>query len=146
MRKQFVATAIIVDKGKVLLVNHKKLGMWLPPGGHIEEGETPDEALVREVAEETGYGIEIVSPAYKAVKDSRTRPLATPLAVQLEDIDAEHQHIDFLYLCRLKPSSGKKGDHEMRWLPPHEIDSINTPENVKKTSKEAIKIFESNNL
>lgn len=29
-------------------------GFWIGVGGHIEEGETPDEALVREVKEETG--------------------------------------------------------------------------------------------
>jgi len=41
MRKDFVATAFIADGGKVLLVLHRKLGLWLPVGGHIEEGETP---------------------------------------------------------------------------------------------------------
>ena len=31
----------------MLLHHHRKLGMWLPPGGHIEEGELSDEAAVR---------------------------------------------------------------------------------------------------
>ena len=39
---------------KVLLINHKKLGGWFAPGGHIELDEGPDAALEREVKEETG--------------------------------------------------------------------------------------------
>jgi ADP-ribose pyrophosphatase YjhB (NUDIX family) len=33
----------------VLLVYHRKLAMWLPPGGHVEPNELPDDAAVREV-------------------------------------------------------------------------------------------------
>ena len=38
----------------MLLIHHKGLGKWLPPGGHIEENEVPHEAAIREVYEETG--------------------------------------------------------------------------------------------
>jgi 8-oxo-dGTP pyrophosphatase MutT (NUDIX family) len=34
--------------------------MWLPPGGHVERGEIPDNAAVREVFEETGLNVELV--------------------------------------------------------------------------------------
>ena len=47
-------------EGKVLLHLHRKLGMWLPPGGHIERDEIPDDAAVREVFEETGLNVELV--------------------------------------------------------------------------------------
>lgn len=39
---------------KVLIVHHKKSGLWLSPGGHVENGETLRDALHREVAEELG--------------------------------------------------------------------------------------------
>ncbi|MCL5413284.1 MAG: NUDIX hydrolase [Candidatus Marsarchaeota archaeon] len=48
-----VAGCVIVNKGKILLLKHKKLGVWLYPGGHIEEGEMPTEAAIREAKEET---------------------------------------------------------------------------------------------
>ncbi len=47
------------DTGKILLI--KQLGrFWLYPGGSLEEGETPTQAVVREVREETGLEIKVV--------------------------------------------------------------------------------------
>ncbi len=37
---------------KLLLVDLKKAGLWLPPGGHVEENEHPREAVKREILEE----------------------------------------------------------------------------------------------
>jgi 8-oxo-dGTP pyrophosphatase MutT (NUDIX family) len=39
------------------MLKHKKLGKWLPPGGHIEPNELPDDAACREVLEETGLKV-----------------------------------------------------------------------------------------
>jgi 8-oxo-dGTP pyrophosphatase MutT (NUDIX family) len=41
-------------KGRVLLIKHRRLGLWLPPGGECLPGETPQEAAARELLEETG--------------------------------------------------------------------------------------------
>ncbi len=47
--------AIIVQDGKILLTHELISGWWLIPGGGLEEGETPEDCVVREVEEETGY-------------------------------------------------------------------------------------------
>lgn len=62
-KKHFTASALIIENKKVLLLFHKKLGVWLYPGGHIEDYENPEEALFREVKEETGLKIEKRLPA-----------------------------------------------------------------------------------
>ncbi|MCE5317241.1 MAG: NUDIX domain-containing protein [Parachlamydia sp.] len=42
------------ERGKVLLCDHKKAGLWLPTGGHVEPGEHPRQTVEREVQEELG--------------------------------------------------------------------------------------------
>ncbi len=52
--------AHIIGDGKLLLIKKKKghgEGKWNGPGGKIDEGETPEEAMVREVKEEVGLDV-----------------------------------------------------------------------------------------
>ena len=55
--RHFVATCYVVDDGATLLHEHEKLGMWLPPGGHVDRDELPHEAALRETYEETGLAL-----------------------------------------------------------------------------------------
>jgi 8-oxo-dGTP pyrophosphatase MutT (NUDIX family) len=47
-------SAIVLGPRGVLLHRHKRLGLWLQPGGHLDSGETPWDAAQRETFEETG--------------------------------------------------------------------------------------------
>jgi len=48
-------------QGEVLLLRDR-MGFWVFPKGHLEAGETPEEAAVREVLEETGIRARVISP------------------------------------------------------------------------------------
>jgi len=59
-----IATAIIVDGGKTLMIRRREREgklLWAFPGGGIEAGETPEQAAVRETAEEVGLEVKAVS-------------------------------------------------------------------------------------
>jgi 8-oxo-dGTP pyrophosphatase MutT (NUDIX family) len=53
--RHLVAYFAVVDGETILLVDHKNARLWLPPGGHVEEGEHPRETVVREAREELGF-------------------------------------------------------------------------------------------
>lgn len=55
------AAVIIIDKGKVLLLHRIKDGReyYVIPGGTIEDNETPEQAAVREIKEETNLDIKL---------------------------------------------------------------------------------------
>jgi 8-oxo-dGTP diphosphatase len=48
------------DQTQVLLVKRQDVPVWVLPGGGVEKGEKPEEALIREIFEETGYHVRIV--------------------------------------------------------------------------------------
>ncbi|MBM7604068.1 8-oxo-dGTP pyrophosphatase MutT (NUDIX family) [Metabacillus crassostreae] len=54
-----VAVIIFDEDGRVLLQKRTDVGLWGIPSGHVEPGETVEQAAKREVFEETGYDISI---------------------------------------------------------------------------------------
>lgn len=96
--RHFTVAVFVVWEGRVLLHHHRKLDMWLPPGGHIEKDELPDDAALREVWEETGVRVALVGERREDVEDPVQ--LHRPAGVQLEDIGPGHQHIDLIYFAR----------------------------------------------
>lgn len=75
----------LVHQGKILLIKHKKLGIWLNPGGHIEPNEVPHQTAEREFWEETGVKVRAISteplPAQLAADNSQYLP--TPFLTNL---------------------------------------------------------------
>ena len=80
-------SAIVVGPRGVVLLQHKRLGFWLQPGGHIDGGESPWQAALREAREETGL-------------DVRSAGSGEPQLVHV-DVHAGgrgHTHLDLRYL------------------------------------------------
>lgn len=100
--RHFVATVYIVADGATALHEHDRLGMWLPPGGHVDRDELPHEAAVREVHEETGHDVDLVAPEGN-VTSATVESIPQPQQFLLEDIDVHpdghvsHQHTDFVF-------------------------------------------------
>jgi len=75
--------------------------MLMPAGGHTEKNETPEEAALREVMEETGLEINFYKQENIWVNYSHAKSLYRPYLILLENIEKPqvHQHVDFIYLA-----------------------------------------------
>ena len=119
MERHFTVSGFVVEDGRTLLHWHKKLQLWLPPGGHIDPDEDPIQAVVREVREETGIAAEVVPhdalPAF-----AEPPQLPPPLAIIVADVpQGPHQHIDMSYALRPLPGvahTEPDGDHGFIWV------------------------------
>jgi 8-oxo-dGTP pyrophosphatase MutT (NUDIX family) len=80
------ASGIVVGPRGTVLHLHKRLGIWMQPGGHIDAGETPEDAARREATEELGLAVE--------------HPASGPRLIHLDVHDAAlgHTHLDLRYL------------------------------------------------
>lgn len=106
---------IIFCDDKVLLIERRDVPVWALPGGGIEEGESPEEALCREVQEETGLEVtsfrkvglwlpinKIASPAHVfecqvAKLPEKFTPQEESKQIKLWSLDALPSHLFFLH-------------------------------------------------
>ena len=101
------ASAIVTGSRGVVLHLHKRMGIWLQPGGHIEPGETPEDAALREVYEETGLAL--------------AHPPEGPRLVHV-DVHAApkgHTHLDLRFLLEAGDADPAPPAHEsqdVRWF------------------------------
>jgi 8-oxo-dGTP diphosphatase len=105
------AVALLDPEGRVLIAQRPEgkamAGLWEFPGGKIEKGESPEDALVRELAEELGI----------AVKP----PCLAPLTFASHTYDSFHLLMP-LYVCRRWDGSPAPLHHAaLKWLRPRDL-------------------------
>lgn len=137
LSRDFTVAIFVVRDGRVLLHWHQKLGRWLPPGGHIEPNELPDDAAHREVMEETGVAIELIGPT--GIDHSRPGEpvqLIRPEGVQVETIRPGHEHIDLIYFAR--PKSDPALPRQAGWYGSADLDALDLTDEVRLWCHKAI--------
>ncbi len=114
-----VAACALVDRdGRVLLARRPEgkahAGLWEFPGGKLMEGETPEEALIRELKEELDL-------------DTVTACLS-PIAFASCDLEGFHLLMP-LFVCRKWSGTPRAIEHqELRWVTPQELLSYEMPQ------------------
>ncbi|MES2073763.1 MAG: NUDIX hydrolase [Pseudomonadota bacterium] len=112
--KHLVSYFVVMDAGHVLLVDHRNAQLWLPPGGHVEQGEHPRTTVVRELEEELGL---VASHAI-------THPLMLTVTTTV-GLTAGHTDVSLWYIVRASRSTAINFDErefkEVRWFPFDEV-------------------------
>ncbi len=125
-----VTVFVINEDKKLLMIKHKKLGKWCPPGGKVDNNETPDEAAIRECFEETGVKINLVGLENQHFKGE----LITPMGSQCNVIkEGERDHVDLSYLAVPQSNELKVSEREasdIGWFSLEEVKKLDTFESV----------------
>lgn len=134
--RDFTVAVFVVHRERVLLHFHQKLQRWLPPGGHIEPNELPDEAALREVMEETGVACRLTGGTRMTYDDpSLPIQLVSPAGIQLEQIGPGHQHIDLIYFATGAPAEPRE---QVGWFGLEELDPLALTDEVRTWCRLAV--------
>jgi len=159
------AGGFLIQDKKVLLVLHKKLSIWLAPGGHLEPGELPHQAAEREVFEETGVHVRAVSPL-PVIESTTNNYFPAPFVTNLhwvckDNFDARlasnqpdqphattvwpkgcEQHFNYLYLVEAtEPITIQRDPNEsddIGWFGVEDLPTLNTSDNIRAEIKLAL--------
>ena len=125
----FTVAAGIVNSGRIALVHHRKMRRWLLPGGHIELNEDPDQALLREIYEETGLrqrDLVILNEKPK-LKSEGTKFLHTPSYIDIHQISQTHRHVVLVYFLISKTDrlrQAPKEHFDLRWVAKNQLKEL----------------------
>ncbi len=145
VKTDLTVAGYIIHNGKVLLIHHKKLNLWLPVGGHIDKDETPDDALLREVREEVGLNVEIVGKSPVPLIGNAKKNLALPIHTNVHSV-GDHDHYCLFYVCRpLNPESVQIKQDEVKasdWFSKEDLMQDRVPLDVRHIALRAFEVYE----
>jgi len=161
------ASGYLIHEGKILLVKHKLLGVWLPPGGHIDldKNELPHQAAEREFWEETAVKVEAINHGFfPEVRTSQFIP--TPICVNLHWINQDNyehrvnnkkikkkkisgrvceQHLNSGYLVKATGGINYRQNIEetdgIAWFSPDELGDLETVAQIREEIIYAFKVW-----
>jgi mutator protein MutT len=114
-RRAAAAAVVFNNEGRILLHLRTDNAHWGLPGGSIETGETAEEAIVREVKEETGYDVAVVR-----LIGIYSDPKLTTMTYPNGDVAA---YVSLAFECKVLGGGPKLSDESsaVEWFSPHKL-------------------------
>ena len=116
--------------GEVLVIQHRRLGTWLPIGGELEPGETPLEAAVRELREETG-----LVGRFEVLAGAADGEPPGFLGYEEHLAGSKGLHMNFVFVADVAADAAIVPNHEFgeyRWVDEAALAQLESPLNVRE--------------
>ena len=113
--RHITGSAFVISNQGLLLHLHKKIKLWIQPGGHLDENETTYQAALRETKEETGVVPDLSNEIFY---------------VDVHETPSGHTHFDIRYLGYsddLKINPGEDESQSVEWFTPEKCMTLTDP-------------------
>lgn len=110
------------NRDHALMLHHRKLDLWLQPGGHADGNADIHNVVIKETSEESGIELEHIKLVSRDIFDIDIH------TIYASQHDHRHEHYDIRFLLEIDdsmPVPGNNESHQIGWIPLTQISHFN---------------------
>jgi len=121
-----------------LMLHHRKLDLWLQPGGHADGDTDIHNVVIKETSEESGISIEDIKLLSREIFDIDIH------TIYANQYDPRHEHYDIRFLLEIDDNQAIPGNdesHQIGWVALNNIPQFNNFRSLHRMTRKTRQLF-----